>query len=205
MKVVSVATSDSRAYYSILSRLKRTHLGFVSVVPSEGLKRVNEPVITTRSEMRLFDCVTIPIEELSDNPLVMEGQILSRVLAQEKRVLLIGVDPGSRIGIAVYYGGFQLGLLSVSSGESLRKELLAFTQLIPNVRAIVKIGNGAPTLSASLVQMLLASMPNVAVEIVDERGTSIKTLKGGGLTVDEAAAIRIAFRKGALINKRAAC
>jgi hypothetical protein len=80
MKVVSVATSDSRAYYSILSRLKETNLRFVSLTPSQAANEVPEPVITTKSELGLFSVVSIPIEDLDENPMIMEGQILSKTL-----------------------------------------------------------------------------------------------------------------------------
>ena len=74
MKVVGVATSDSRAYYSILSRLKETNLRFVSLTPAQVAAEVPEPIITTKNELGLFSVVSIPIEELDENPLVMEGQ-----------------------------------------------------------------------------------------------------------------------------------
>ena len=106
MKVVSVATVDSRAYYSILSRLKRTNLRFVSVTLSQAAKDQRALIITTRKELGFFDgnATSIPIEELDEDPLIMEGQILSRILNENKRSLLIGVDPGLRIGLVIFYG-----------------------------------------------------------------------------------------------------
>src|SRR5690349_16701765 len=67
MKVVSVATADSRAYYSILSRLKRTNLHFVSITLSQAVKDQRALIIiTTRKELGFFDedVTSIPIEEL---------------------------------------------------------------------------------------------------------------------------------------------
>jgi hypothetical protein len=201
MKVVSVATSDSRAYYSILSRLKETNLRFVSLTPSQAADEVPEPVITTKSELGLFSVVSIPIEDLDENPLIMEGQILSKTLSESKRVILIGVDPGSRIGVVVFYGGSGLGSFTVNSVDSLQWRIVSVVRNIPHVRAIIKVGDGAPRLSKTIIRTMTEQLPEATVEIVDERGTTISKLKSRGLTKDQGAAEKIAFRKGTDFKK----
>src|ERR1700722_6195473 len=138
MKVVSVATSDSRAYYSILSRLKETNLRFVSLTPSQAAHEAPDPAITTKSELGLFSVVSIPIEELDENPLIMEGQILSKTLSESKRVILIGVDPGTRIGVVIIYGGLELGSFTVNSIDSLQWKIVSAVRNIPHARVIIK-------------------------------------------------------------------
>jgi len=196
MKVVGVATSDSRAYYSILSRLKETNLRFVSLTPSQAANEVPEPIITTKSELGLFNVVSIPIEELDENPLVMEGQILSKTLSESKQAILIGVDPGYRIGVVVFYGGSGLGSFTVNSVDSLQWKLVSLIRNIPHVEVTIKVGDGAPKLSRRIVRTMTEQVPEANVLIVDERGTTANKLRSRGLTKDQRAAERIAFRKG---------
>lgn len=195
MNVVGVATENSRAYYSILSRLKKTNLRFVSMTPAQAVREGVWPVITTREEVMIFAGVSIPIEELDENPLIMEGQILARTIRETRRFLLIGVDPGLRIGVAVYYGGVWLGSLTVSSVDSLRQKILSIVRDIPHKKAVVRIGDGYPKQSRTIAQIVANEIPEVLVEIVNEKGTSLNNRKG--MTRDQVAAARIAFRKGA--------
>jgi hypothetical protein len=196
MKVVGVATSDSRAYYSILSRLKETNLRFVSLTPTQAATKASEPILTTKSELGLFSVVTIPIEELDENPLIMEGQILSKTLKENKRVILIGVDPGMRMGVVVFYGGTGLGSFTVNSIDVLEWKILSLVRNISHSDVVIKVGDGAPELSRRIIQVLTERLPEAKVEVVDERGTTMNRLRSRGQTKDQRAAERIALRKG---------
>lgn len=199
MKVVSVATADSRAYFSILSRLKMTNLRFVSLTPTQARMQRREAIITTKKEMELFSGTSILIEELDENPLVMEGQILSRISSKGNRLLLIGIDPGSRVGVVVFYGDSKLGSFTVESLEDLRSRLSRVVRGIPSMKAMVRIGDGAPRQSKGIAQMIRTELPEVLIEVVDERGTTTSRQKADGLTRDQGAAVKIAHRKGVLL------
>ncbi len=199
MKVVGVATLNSRAYYSILSRLKRTNLRFMSITPVEANEEGIEPVITTKSELSFFAGAPIPFEELDENPMIMEGQILSRMVSEPKRTILIGVDPGTRIGVVVYYGGFELGSFTVDSVDLLVARLLRLVHRVPNVNVVVKVGDGAPRQSFRISQIVSSALPEALVEVVDERGTTVSNRSPRRATKDEVAAAKIAHRRGTRI------
>ena len=194
MKLIGVATEDSRAYYSILARLKKTNLRFVSLTPAKAVEQRFWPVITTKRETSDFQFTSIPIEDLDEDPMIMEGQILSHVLQQAKQVLLIGVDPGLRMGMAVYYSGMKLGSPTFDSVELLRRKVSDVVQSIPHNKALVRVGNGSPRQSRAIAESITTELPDVVIEIVDEKGTSVRNSKG--LTRDQVAAEKIAFRKG---------
>jgi len=187
---------DSRAYYSILNRLKLTNLPFTSLTPEQAKEERRDPVITTKKEREFFLGDSIPIEELDENPLIMEGQILSRILTGSNRILLIGIDPGSRIGVVVFYGESNIGSFTVDSLDGLQSRLLSAVRGIPSARAMVRVGDGAPRLSKSIAQMIKKDLPEVLVEVVDERGTTTSNLRSDGFTKDQRAAAKIARRKG---------
>jgi hypothetical protein len=195
MKVIRVATDDSGAYYSIVSRLKEAGLWFVSVSPSDVVGLSWEPVITTRKELHAVGGVALAIEDLSETPLVMKGQILSRFLEESKKVLLIGIDPGSRIGVAVFYGGQELGVLTTNSTETLVGILDEASRNIRHSTLMVKIGNGEPRSAARIANRIREVLPSARVEIVDESGTSLGRRRASRATRDQQAAVRIAFRK----------
>lgn len=203
MKIICVATSDGRAYYSVISRLKRTHLRFISVTPEEALRQTNRLIITTRDEAGLFDGWAVPFEDLDPDPLIMEGQILARMRGEDRGTLLVGVDPGSRIGLAVYYNENELGSLTLNSVEALQRILANIMRVIPHSRAIIKVGNGAPRFSKLLLRVISERVPDATIETVDERGTSTSRLRARGLTRDQEAANKIAFRRGKRIKMAA--
>lgn len=207
MKVIRVATDDGNAYYTILTRLKKTNLPFVGISPSEVEGAEDEPVITTRRESKgIRALLSFAIEDLSENPLVMEGQILSRLIEPAKRKLVVGVDPGLRIGVAVIYGDKELGTLTVNSIESLLDLLSAVSGGVPHSSLLIRIGDGNPKFSLQLAARLQEALPLASLEMVDETGTSANTGHGPSkartttLTRDQLAAARIALRKGTLIN-----
>jgi len=200
MKVIRVATGDSGAYYSIVSRLKQTDLEFVSVSLSDASRVRGEPVITTRNESRDVGGVAFAIEDLSENPLVMKGQILSRFLDESKKVLLVGIDPGSRIGMAVFYGGHELGVLTTNSTEGLVGMLSEVVRNIRHSAVLVKVGDGDPRSAVRIANRITESLPSVRVEIVDESGTSLGRRRASRATRDQQAAVKIAFRKGTRLS-----
>ena len=200
MEGICVATVDSRAYYSVLSRLRNTDLRFTSVNPSDVTERCNL-IVTTRAELKGFEGKGVAIEDLDDDPLIMKGQILSRLSKMRNRDLLIGIDPGSRIGLAIYYGDTELAKLIFTSIDDLRRFIAKTVRRIPNSGVVVKIGDGSPRLARSIAERVTEEVSGARIEIVDERGTSSRPA-GGRLKRDQNAAAKIAFRKGISYERR---
>lgn len=197
MRNIKVATDDGNAYYDIVSRLKRTHLRFSSLSPGQIVDSAKELVITSRTENHAFGGGAVPIEDLDKDPMIMEGQLLSRLLDESRRRLLVGIDPGSRIGIAVFYDGRELGALTSSSVEESVESLVRLVKEVPHSSLSIKIGGGEPRTSLRLARSLRERLPQSAsLEIVDESGTSGGKRGAIGVTRDQLAAARIAFRKG---------
>jgi len=140
--------------------------------------------------------MVMAIEDLDESPLIMRGQIAAR-LARANGDLVIGVDPGSRIGLAVFYAGEELASQTFSSRVTLYKTISGLVRKIPNKSSTIKIGNGSPDLANKLAFDIGRSLPDVAIEIVNEEGTSARNMKDRRLPRDQSAAARIAFRKGA--------
>jgi len=171
-------------------------MNFRSVVPGEAGIEDCDLVLTTRQEVgRFADEDAIAIEDLDENPLVMKAQVLARVDGAS-RELVIGIDPGSRIGLAVFYAGAGLGFHTFNSRASLYKTVFGLFRRVPNSRCIVKIGNGSRELASKLASDIGRTLSGVTIEIVNEEGTSSRNVRFGSLPKDQSAAARIAFRKG---------
>jgi hypothetical protein len=152
-------------------------------------------ILTTCAEAGDYGSRAVSVEELDDNPFVFKGQILSR-LTNAKEILLMGVDPGTRIGMAVYYGDASLEFATFDSIDGLRVRVNSYIRKVPAKKMVVKIGNGNPALAMALALSLTNEVPRVTVEVVDEAGTSTRSVGMKGVQGDQRAAARIAFRKG---------
>lgn len=200
MRDIKVATDDGSAYYDIVSRLKKTHLRFSSVSVEDARQNSDGLVITTSKEAAQFGGYVAAIEDLNPNPMIMEGQLLSRMLVESRRTILVGIDPGSRIGVVVFYGGRELGAFTESSVDDCVDAVVAVANLVPHSTLSVKIGGGAPKTSKALVSELGGRLPSPSsIEVVDESGTSRRPGIFGA-TRDQRAAARIAFRKGVRVS-----
>jgi hypothetical protein len=161
-------------------------------------------VITSRVEAYAFGENAVAVEDLSQDPMIMEGQVLSRLLDESRRDILIGIDPGSTIGVAMFYGGRELGAITSNSVERSVDSLVALVEGVSHSSVSVKIGGGEPKTSLRLAQLLRERLPpSASMEIVDESGTSAGKRGAVGATKDQRAASRIAFRKGVQFSEPA--
>ena len=193
MSRICVATADARAYFEFVSRLRRADLAFSSVVP--GSDPECDVVLTTRKELERYGRNALAIEELDEDPGVFKAQLISR-LGGEEDVILAGVDPGVRTGLAVFYGRTKLSFDTFGSASDVCARVAEFAKALPSSRVLVRIGNGSRSMAARLVDEFAREVPSAALELVDESGTSVRTSKMKGVQRDQVAAAKIAFRKG---------
>ncbi|MDV3292928.1 MAG: hypothetical protein LYZ70_01500 [Nitrososphaerales archaeon] len=193
MSRICVVTADGGAYYAIVSRLRDAGLPFLSLLPSDADIECGL-VITTKSEAFSFGSPTLSLEDLDENPDVARGQILSK-LSRGNRALLVGVDPGSRIGATAFLGEERLASRTFNSKRGACSWVADLVERVPSRRSLVRIGGGDAGMANWIARTLAARLPFVAIEIVDEAGTS-RTPSVKGLQRDQGSAAKIAFRKG---------
>jgi len=196
---IAVATLDGRAYYKIMTILKEIGIQFDNVTPGESLSPDIKLVITTENEKHLIDCKAIlSIEELGEDPYIVEDKIIEHLYNDIEDSIIVGIDPGKRVGIAVYYGQKEV------IGEvlnSVNKTILKIVNLIKNTHAkkkIIRIGDGEPKMAEYIANELLKRLKNIRIELVDERGTSSLSKKKIDKKVakDQKSAMIIALRQG---------
>ena len=156
-------------------------------------------VITSAGEAGRFGGMALALEDLDENPGVFKGQVLSR-LNGGRDAVVVGVDPGSRIGLAVFYGDASLEFSTFRSPAGLGLRVGAFARGVPAKKFVVRIGNGSPPTAAKLVESLRTEAPDAVIEMVDESGTSVRRVRMKGIQGDQGAAAKIAFRKGEALS-----
>lgn len=156
-------------------------------------------ILTTVDEAGAFGSRALAMEDLDENPGVFKGQILSR-LGGTGDTVFVGVDPGKRTGLAVFYGEASLAFNTFDSVGGLCSRVEAFASGLPGSRFMVRIGNGTAGMAARIAEGLKSAVPRATIEIVDEAGTSVRTARMKGVQGDQGAAARIAFRKGEVIT-----
>jgi hypothetical protein len=198
MSRLCVATEDGRAYYAMANKLKGAGFSFESVLPRD-VGREFDLVFTTRREGYRFGSKAVFDDELDSYPGLVRGFVISR-LAGGRGDLLVGVDPGSRMGLAAFYGEERLLSVTFTEAAPLVELVCRLVDTVESPRAVVRVGDGGGARSTALVAELSARVQKAAVEVVDEKGTSGA---GGslGMKRDQGAAAKIALRKGVLYRQ----
>ena len=181
-----------------MSRLRRAGLSFSSVLPDSDVTDC-DLVLTTEEESERFGPKALALECLDENPGIFKGQLISRLEGEDD--LLVGVDPGKRTGMAVFYGRTKLSSSTFDSGAALYSRIRAFADAVPSGRVLVRIGNGNRSMTERMVERIRMEIPGAAIELVDESGTSVRTPKMKGVQKDQVAAAKIAFRKGEAVTR----
>jgi len=195
---ICVVTVKARAYYALVSRLRRAGLPFSSALPDSEFGDC-DLILTTADEADQFGSKAMALEELDENPGIFKGQVVSR-LSGNGDVILVGVDPGKRTGLAVFYGQTKLAFNTFDSASAVCSRIGAFAKGVPSSRLLVRVGNGNKPLASRLVDGLRKEVPAAIIEMVDESGTSARSSKMKGVQRDQVAAAKIAFRKGEVVS-----
>ena len=194
--MIVVATADFEVYHEVVGELKDRDVAFTTIEPGEPLPAGTSAIITGASDDpdRYAGIGPDPIRAEPDDPRRAVETALSTLREGGERTV-VGVDPGSRPGIAVVVGGTVVAAFHVplaDAAEVVRREVEDDPQ------AVVRIGDGARLQGARIVEAL----DDVRVELVDETGTTPSLGTGTRGMGDVLAAVNIARREGEPIDSR---
>jgi hypothetical protein len=204
---VAVATVEGKAYFLIVNELRKQNLPFLSLVPGESVPAEVKVVITTEREKGLVKNEKILIftsENELDNLVNEVKRILQGKEAYEK--ILIGIDPGEAIGLAVIADG---KVIEEGNCFSTQEVINSINKTIRNVNftvttVSVKIGNGVPVYKELVEALDDALPPAVVLEVVSEAGTNrpLKKNERSRRIRHISSAMQIAGRAGYTIPRR---
>lgn len=204
---VAVATVEGKAYFLIVNELRGQNIPFISLVPGESVPAEVKAVITTEKEKHLIKNEKI-LTFTSENELVNLVNEIKRILqgkeAYEK--IVIGIDPGETIGLAVIADGKDIEEGNCFSTQEIINSII---KTIKNVNFTltdisVKIGNGVPVYKELVEALDDALPPEVVLKVVSEAGTNLPLKKNrrSRRIRHISSAIRIAGRTGYIIPRR---
>ena len=147
------------------------------ILPDQIESYTGNLVLTTRRETRRSSARYMFFEEMIDShPTVLRGIILQRLDPDlGERKLVLGIDPGRKLGLSVYYLGREIESSFYSSVDGLVSHIATILSDLQARRKIVKIGNGDMTQAREIgARLKLESLSRFELEFVDESGTSLK-------------------------------
>ena len=108
---------------------------------------------------------------------MIEGLIMQKLDSTHySDELLIGIDPGKRIGLSIYYYGREVEHSLHISIEDLVSHLVRILAGLRATKKIIKIGNGNMKMANKIANLLnLRYCSDFEIEFVDEQRTSVKT------------------------------
>ena len=201
---VTVATVRGRPYYNITCALRLMELQFDSLSPEEAAVSNAKVIITTQDEADIVNKkgVVMIDTELEKYPAIAKAKILRSIMGERvvDDQLVIGIDPGSRIGISAIYLHHEIASAVVeSSPQDAINNVAAMVGGIESRKKVVKIGDGNIAMTIQIARILkMKFKDSVSIEIVDEHGTSLpqNTDANRRGIRDRSSARAIAFRSG---------
>ena len=195
--MIVVATEDFEVYHGVVNELRDRGVQFTTVEPDDELPDATGVVITgpdeafaEREDAAAFD--TVAADPESPRRAVEAAMALLR---EEGGRIVVGVDPGTKPGVAVMAGEMVIGAFHVpleDTPEVVRREVADAEN------PVVRVGDGARLESARIVDAL----DDVRVELVDETGTTPYLGTGARGMGDVLAAVNIARLDGEVIESR---
>jgi hypothetical protein len=174
---IGIATTYGKPYFQFVKALKLLKLQYDSLLPTEIPNYSGSLIFTTENESPKSASQTILNEEiLKEDPTVIQGIIIEKLdCGLNKQELVIGIDPGQRIGLVVLYMGKEIERSLYTSPDELASHVAKILGGLRAERKIVKIGNGNMQVAKQITSLLnLRFCSHFELELVDERKTTRK-------------------------------
>jgi hypothetical protein len=193
--VIVVATADFELYHEAVDLLRDRGVTFTTVEPGDDLPEGASVVITAPHDASLADGDGVErVTATADDARRAVDEALTLLRGGEGRTV-VGVDPGTRPGIAVLSGETVVAAFQVPLGDAVDT---VRTEVADAVDPLVRVGDGARLQGARLVNEL----DDVTVELVDETGTTPYLGTGARGMGDVLAAVNIARLAGETVDSR---
>ncbi len=191
MKIIAVVTDNFRFYYDIVKELKQRDIPFISISPKDPVPEDVEVVITTERERDAVDFKNVVAVSQDIRKGVRRAlSILSGKASYQQ--MIVGVDPGSKPGVALVGDGQVLETTYADSPEDVKNIVERYMNGYEYQNILVRIGHGDRT-NRNRTIGVLRELP-VIMEIVNEERTT-----KGGISPDLEAAKQIAMSIGELV------
>lgn len=173
-----VATVYGRSYFKFVKTLQHLKINYDSILPNEINQSDKRLILTTMRDVPNIDTnLVLYEEEFNADPTVIKGLIIQKLESgMHENSLVLGIDPGNRIGLSVFYHQKEIERSTYTSLDELISHVVKILAGLKAHRKIVKIGNGNMRVARLITNLLnLKFCSHFELEFVDERKTSLRT------------------------------
>jgi hypothetical protein len=204
---IAVQTDDMR-YYHKLSKIFETsplRVRFFALnqpIPYEKFDLIISPheSINHISDFPIFQ---LPFEQIHPSVVIKVIGIIARRKEPKFKLLVVGIDPGKKIGLAAICDGMILAA-ETSRLNQLSRKIEEYLVLFPSESVVIRVGDQPSSVSKVVFNKLFTtfgSLDKIKLEIVQEAYSSPRrTAPTTPFSPDETAAITIAHRPGKTKN-----
>lgn len=174
---IAVATVSGRSYYKFVNILKHLKLGYDSVLPEEITGSDKRLILTTVMESSKIPTNLVLFDnEFDYDPAIIRGKIVEKLESGiHNSSLVIGIDPGNRIGLSVFYYEKEIESSIYTSVDDLISHIVKVLAGLNAQKKVVKVGNGNMKIAKQITNSLnLRFCSHFELEFVDERKTSLR-------------------------------
>jgi len=172
-----VATVSGKSYFKFINVLKYLKLNYDSVLPEEITCLDRRLILTTMSEsLQIPTNLVLLDDDFNYHPTIVKAKIIKKLQSRlNDGSLVIGIDPGNRIGLSIFYYEKEIESSFYTSVDELVSHIVKILVGIKAKRKVIKIGNGIMRIAWHIVNSLnLQFCSHFELEFVDERKTSLK-------------------------------
>jgi len=168
---------SGRSYFKFVNTLKHLKLSYDSVLPEEITSSDKRLILTTVRESEKIQSNLIMFDDEFDyDPTIIRGKIVEKLDSGiHHGSLVIGIDPGSRIGLSIFYREKEIESSIYTSVDDLISHIVKILVGLNGKRKVVKVGNGNMKIARQITNLLnLRFCSHFELEFVDERKTSLR-------------------------------
>lgn len=172
-----MATVSGRSYFKFVNILKNLKLDYDSVLPEEITSSDRRLILTTvRESSKIPSNLVLLDDEFDYDPTIVRGRIAQKLESGiHGSSLIIGIDPGNRIGLSVFYYEKEIESSIYTSVDDLISHIVKILVGLNAERKVVKVGNGNMQIAKQITNLLnLRFCSHFELEFVDERRTSLR-------------------------------
>ena len=172
-----MATVSGKSYFKFINVLKYLKLNYDSVLPEEITCLDRRLILTTMSEsLQIPTNLVLLDDDFNYHPTIVKAKIIKKLQSRlNEGSLVIGIDPGNRIGLSIFYYDKEIESSFYTSIDELVSHIVKILVGINARRKVIKIGNGTMRIARHIVNSLnLQFCSHFELEFVDERKTSLK-------------------------------
>ena len=168
---------SGRSYFKFVNTLRHLKLSYDSVLPEEITSSDKRLILTTVRESEKIQSNLIMFDDEFDyDPTIIRGKIVEKLDSGiHHSSLVIGIDPGSRIGLSIFYREKEIESSIYTSVDDLISHIVKVLVGLNGKRKVVKVGNGNMKIARQITNLLnLRFCSHFELEFVDERKTSLR-------------------------------